>query len=89
MMTPSGNSSEPTGDADRDADAERTVGAEPAVPTGRLADPEVPEADALDQAREVEPGERFVGATRSAEVSEADALEQAIEEPVDDEDLHG
>ena len=89
MMTPSANSSEPTGDAERDADAERTVGAEPAAPTGRLADPEVPGADALDQAREVSPGERFVGATRSPEVSEADALEQAIEEPVDDEDLHG
>ena len=89
MMTPSANSSGPTGGADRDADAERTVGAEPAVPTGRLPDPEVPEADALDQAREVEPGERFVGATRSPEVSEADALEQAIEEPVDDEDLRG
>ena len=89
MMTPNANSSEPTRDADRDADAERTVGAEPAVPTGRPADPEVPEADALDQAREVLPGERFVGATRSPEVSEADALEQALEEPVDDEDLNG
>jgi hypothetical protein len=89
MMTPSANSSEPTRDADRDPDAERTVGSEPAVPTGRPADPEVPEADALDQAREVLPGERFVGATPSPEVSEADALEQALEEPVDDEDLNG
>jgi len=33
-MTPSANSPETTGEADRDADAERTVGAEPAVPTG-------------------------------------------------------
>ena len=86
-MTPSANSSDPTRDADRDADAERTVGAEPALPTGRPPDPEVPEADALDQAREVLPGERFVGVTRSPEVSEADALEQALEEPVDDDDL--
>ena len=82
-MTPSANSSEQTSDAD----AERTVGGEPAVPTARPADPEVPEADALDQAREVLPGERFVGATRSLEVPEADALEQAIEEPVGDEEL--
>ena len=74
-MTPNASSSEPTHDVDRDADAERPVGAEPAVPTGRPADPEVPEADALDQAREVLPGERLVGATRSPEVSEADALE--------------
>jgi hypothetical protein len=88
-MTPSANFSEPTRDPDRDDDAERTVRAEPAVPTGRPADPEVPEADALDQAREVLPGERFVGATRSLEVSEADALEQALEEPVDDDDLDG
>lgn len=88
-MTPSDNPSEPIGEADRDADAECTVGAEPAVPTGRPTDPEVPEADVLDQAREVQPGERFVGATRSPEVSEADALEQALEEPVDEEDLDG
>ena len=88
-MTPSANSSEPTRDADRDADAERTVGAEPSLPIRRPADPEVPEADALDQAREVLPGERFVGVTRSPEVSEADALEQALEEPVDDVDLNG
>ena len=88
-MTPSASSSEPAREADRDADAERAVGGEPAVPAGRPADPEVPEADALDQAREVLPGERFVGATRSPEVSEADALEQAIEERVDDEDLSG
>ena len=74
MRTPRASSFEPTREVDRDADAERTVGAEPAVPSGRPADPEVPEADALDQAREVLPGERFVGATRSLEVSEADAL---------------
>jgi hypothetical protein len=84
-MTPNDDSSEPT----RDADAERTDSPEPAVPAGRPADPEVPEGDALDQAREVLPGERFVGATRSPEVPEADALEQALEEPFDDEDLHG
>ena len=45
-MTPNASSFEPTHDVDRDADAEHTVGAEPAVPTGRPADPEVPEADA-------------------------------------------
>jgi hypothetical protein len=89
MMTPSANSFEPIRRADRDADAERTIGAEPAMPTGRPADPEVPEADALDQGREVQPGERFVGTRRSPEVSEADALEQALEEPVDDDDLNG
>jgi hypothetical protein len=88
-MTPSAHSSEPSRRIDRDADAERSVGAEPAVPTGRPADPEIPEADALDQAREVLPGERFVGASRSLEVPEADALEQAIEVPVDDEDFDG
>jgi hypothetical protein len=88
-MIPSADSSEPSREVDRDADAERSVGAEPAVPTARPADPEIPEADALDQSREVLPGERFVGATRSLEVPEADALEQAIEVPVDDEDLNG
>ena len=46
-------------------------------------DPEVPEADALDQAREVVPGERRTQVSRAIDVPEADAIEQAIEEPVD------
>jgi hypothetical protein len=52
----------------------------------RRRDPEVPEADALDQAREVVPGERFTEVTRSIDAPEADAIEQAIEEPVDLDD---
>jgi hypothetical protein len=49
-------------------------------------DPEVPEADALDQAREVVPGERRTVMSRAIDVPEADAIEQAIEEPVDLDD---
>lgn len=54
------------------------------------SDPEVPEADALDQAREVEPGERHTPITRPIDAPEADALDQAIEVPLDeDEGLDG
>jgi hypothetical protein len=49
-------------------------------------DPEVPEADALDQAREIVPGERLTEVSRSIDAPEADAIEQAIEEPVDLDD---
>jgi hypothetical protein len=49
-------------------------------------DAEVPEADALDQAREVVPGERRTHVSRAIDAPEADAIEQAIEEPVDPED---
>jgi hypothetical protein len=48
------------------------------------ADPEVPEADALDQAREVTPGERRGPVSRAIDAPEADALEQAIEVPDDE-----
>jgi hypothetical protein len=54
--------------------------------TLRHRDPEVPEADALDQAREVVPGERLTEVSRSIDAPEADAIEQAIEEPVDLDD---
>jgi hypothetical protein len=54
------------------------------------ADPEVPEADALEQARPAapEPSETALAPRkRSAfEVPEADALEQAREVPLDDDD---
>jgi hypothetical protein len=46
-------------------------------------DPETPEADALDQAREVAPGERRGPVSRTIDASDADALEQAIEVPID------
>jgi hypothetical protein len=52
----------------------------------RRRDPEVPEADALDQAREVVPGERWTRVSRAIDVPEADAIEQAIEEPLDLDD---
>ncbi len=52
----------------------------------RPRDPEVPEADALDQAREVVPGERWTRFSRAIDVPEADAIEQAIEEPLDLDD---
>lgn len=56
---------------------------EPPEPT---RDPEVPEADALDQAREVAPGERHAPLDRPIEVPEADAIDQAIEVPLDEDD---
>ncbi len=49
-------------------------------------DPEVPEADALDQAREVESGERHTPVHRAIDAPEADALDQAIEVPIEDDD---
>jgi len=50
---------------------------EPAGPTERPADPEVPEADGLEQAHEVTADEPLERVTRDPEVSEADAIEQA------------
>jgi hypothetical protein len=50
-------------------------------------DPEAPEADALDQAREVAPGERLGRVSRAIDAPDADAIEQAMEVPLDaDED---
>jgi hypothetical protein len=49
-------------------------------------DPEVSEADALDQAREVVPGEHRTHVSRAIDAPEADAIEQAIEEPIDLDD---
>ena len=49
-------------------------------------DPETPEADALDQAREVAPGERRGPVSRAIDASDADVLEQAIEVPIDPDD---
>ena len=56
---------------------------ESAPPVGE--DPEVPEADALDQAREVIPGERHGSVSRGIDVPEADSIEQSIEVPVDED----
>jgi hypothetical protein len=69
----------------RDDDPEALFEGGPTPPLER-PDPEVPEADALDQAREVVPGERRGPVSRAIDVAEADAIEQAIEEPVDFED---
>jgi hypothetical protein len=44
-------------------------------------DPEAPEPDALDQAREVNPGWRVGRVSRGIEVPEADAIDQATEIP--------
>jgi hypothetical protein len=74
-----------TDDADPD---EVESGAEPDSPVDDLddVDPEVPEADALEQHRPVS-GERGGAVPRSipADVPEADALEQSIPAPVDDD----
>ena len=53
------------------------------------ADPEAPEADALEQSREVVPTEhpeRPELPTRDPEAPEADALEQARSVPYDDDE---
>jgi hypothetical protein len=50
------------------------------------SDPEAPEADALDQAREVAPGARRRSISRPIDASDADAIEQAIEVPIDPDD---
>jgi hypothetical protein len=51
-----------------------------------LEDPEIPEADALDQAREVISGERHGPVSRGIDVPEADSIDQAIEVPVDEDE---
>ena len=56
---------------------------EPTPPSSE--DPEVPEADALDQVREVFPGERHGAVSRGIDVPEADSIDQAIEVPVDED----
>jgi hypothetical protein len=49
-------------------------------------DPEIPEADALDQAREVVPAGRRGPVSRAIDAPEADALEQATEVPEEPDD---
>jgi hypothetical protein len=66
----------------RDDDSETPIDGD-ATESLERPDPEVPEADALDQAREVVPGERRGPVSRAIDVPEADAIEQAIEEPLD------
>lgn len=56
---------------------------DPAGPTARPADPEVPEADGLEQEREVTEGQHIDPVTRDPEVAEADAIEQAMDLPDD------
>jgi hypothetical protein len=48
--------------------------------------PEVPEADALDQERDVDPEPRTFRPSRDVEVPEADALDQAREVPLPEPD---
>jgi hypothetical protein len=50
------------------------------------ADPEKPEADALDQEREVAPSEHRGPVSRTIDTSDADAIEQAIEVPLDEDE---
>jgi hypothetical protein len=68
---------------------EDAEGNEPPGPTALPPDPEVPEADALDQARDVLPPASDRGAVdRAIEVPEADAIDQATVvdlEPDDEE----
>ena len=66
-------------------ESENSLEEEEPTPLGS-ADPEVPEADALDQAREVTPGERHGSASRGIDVPEADFIDQAIEVPVDEDE---
>ena len=56
------------------------------APAPSRPDPEVPEADALDQGREVVPGERHGSVSRGIDVPEADSIDQAIEVPVDEDE---
>jgi hypothetical protein len=68
------------------ADDNEEFGSGEDLETPLRRDAEVPEADALDQAREVVPGERRTHVSRAIDASEADAIEQAIEEPLDVDD---
>jgi hypothetical protein len=62
------------------SDPEEGIAAE-GIPTRRSWDPEVPDADAIDQAEEVGPSHRLGPVSRDIEVPEADAIEQAFEVP--------
>jgi hypothetical protein len=74
-----------------------TEGEEPELPDGEddepedllLRDPEAPEADVLDQTREVVPGERRGRVSRAFDAPDADAIEQAIELPAEPDDEPG
>jgi hypothetical protein len=58
---------------------------EPApAPPEAPSDPEVPVADAIEQAAEVTPGWRVDRRSHDFEVPEADAIDQALEVPLDD-----
>jgi hypothetical protein len=59
-------------DPEEDTEAER-------IASRLSSDPEVPEADAIEQAEEVGPSDRFGPVSRDIEVPEADAIEQAFE----------
>jgi hypothetical protein len=72
-------------DNDDDTD-EQPVGAAP-VREQPPDNPEVPEADALEQADEVAAGPRRGRVSSDPEVPEADAWDQAQEVPLDDEGL--
>jgi hypothetical protein len=50
------------------------------------SDPEVPEADALDQARVVGPVEHRGRVSRAIDAPDADAIEQATEVPIEQDD---
>jgi hypothetical protein len=52
-------------------------------------DPEAPEADALDQAREVVPGQHRGRVSRAIDAPDADAIEQATEVPIEPDDEAG
>ncbi len=63
---------------------ERPVMPDPDAPAS-ATDSEVPEADAVEQAHEVEPGAHVGEVSRGYEVPEADAIDQATEVPEDTE----
>ena len=56
------------------------------MPERRPINPEVPEADALDQERDVDPEPPMSLPSDDVEVSEADALDQAREVPLPEPD---
>jgi hypothetical protein len=71
-----------------------TEGKEPELPPDEedepedlmLRDPEAPEADVLDQSREVVPREHRGRVSRAIDAPDADAIEQATEVPVEPDD---
>jgi hypothetical protein len=54
-----------------------------------LRDPEAPEADVLEQSREVLPGEHRGRVSRAIDAPDADAIEQATEVPTEPDDEPG